>query len=230
MQTLAEKFFTVEEQQQITLAVRQVEQQTAGEIVPMVASASHSYPEAELAGAMLIAGPLALAAAFGLATLLWWQDAVLWLFLGFFPVFFILARLILRRYPPLLRLFLHKERVDAEVARAAFTHFYAEGLQATKDATGILIYVSVLERRVWILGDRGINAHIAPQVWQGFVDRLTCGIRENQPCSALCAIIEEIGALLQTHFPAKVDDRNELSDLMIADREDAPGSRRLLVK
>jgi len=230
MQTLAEQFFTAEEQQRITRTVQRVEQQTAGEIVPMVASASHGYPEAELAGAMLIAGPLALAAAFGLASLLWWQDEVLWLFLGCFSVFFILARLILRSYPPLLRLFLHKERIDTEVARAAFTHFYAEGLQATRDATGILIYISILERRVWILGDRGINAHIPPQVWQEFVDRLTCGIREKQPCSALCAIIEEIGALLQAHFPAKADDRNELGDLMIVGREDLLGNRRLLVK
>jgi len=230
MQTLAEKFFTAEEQQQITRTVQRVEQQTAGEIVPMVVSASHSYPEAELAGAMLIAGPFALAAAFGLASLMWWQGEVLWIFLGCFPVLLLLARLILCRCPLLLRLFLHKERVDAEVARAAFTHFYAEGLQATRDATGVLIYISVLERRVWILGDRGINAHLGPPVWQGFVDRLTSGIREKQACSTLCTIIEEIGALLQAHFPSKADDRNELSNLIIVGREDTLGNRRLLVK
>ncbi|MBV5317040.1 MAG: TPM domain-containing protein [Desulfobulbaceae bacterium] len=230
MQTLAEKFFTTEEQQQITRTVRQVEQQTAGEIVPMVVSASHSYPEAELTGAMVMAGPLALGAAFGLASLLWWQGEVLWLFLGCFPVFFFLARLMLRHCPPLLRFFLLRERIEGEVARAAFTHFYAEGLQATKDATGVLIYISVLERKVWILGDRGINAQLSPQIWQDYVDRLTVGVRKKRPCEALCAIIEEIGALLQTHFPHQADDRNELGDLMIVGPEANTGGRGLRVK
>ena len=44
----------------------------------------------------------------------------------------------------------------------------------------MLIYISVLERRVWILGDHGINARIQPNRWQELVDRLTLGIREGR--------------------------------------------------
>ncbi len=181
----------------------------------MVVSASHAYPEAELTGAAVLALPVALAASLVTSSFFWWQGEVLWLFLGYLSVFFLFGRLIVRSSPALMRLFIRRQRAAAEVERAAFSHFYAAGLQATRDANGVLIYISVLERRVWILGDRGINEKIPQQTWQEFVKRLTTGISEKQQGAALCAIIEEIGSLLRTHFPPKDDDRNELSDLII---------------
>ncbi len=228
MQTLAKNFFTTQEQQEITRTVQRMELETTGEIVPMVVSASHSYPEAELFGATVLAVPVALALSFGISSLLWLQGEVLWLFLALLVLLFPVARLLMR-LPILLRPFISKERATAEVERAAFTHFFATGLQATRDATGVLIYISVLERRVWILGDRGINEQLPPQTWQETVSRLTAGIRENRQGAALCAAIEEIGVLLRTHFPQKADDRNELSDLIIGE-DAAQGRHELLIK
>jgi putative membrane protein len=228
MQTLAEKFFTTREQEEITRTVQRVEQQTSGESVPMVVSASHTYPEAELTGATVLALPLALIAALVTRALFWWQGELLWLFLALLPLFFVGARLLMR-HPVLLRLFISSERAAAEVERTAFTHFYAAGLQATRDATGVLIYISVLEHRVWILGDRGINQQLPPHTWEQAVSRLTAGIREKRQGAALCATIEEIGDLLRTHFPLKQDDRNELSDLIIGEKG-AHGGHGLIVK
>jgi putative membrane protein len=173
--------------------------------------------------------PAALALAYAVRSLLWWQGELLWLFLASLPLFFLLARLLVR-HPVLLRWFIGRERAASEVARAAFTHFHAEGLQATRDATGVLIYISVLERRVWILGDRGINERLSPHIWEECVSRLVTGIRDKRQCEALCAVIAEVGALLQTHFPPKADDRNELSNLMIVGENPARRSRGLLVK
>lgn len=215
MQQLAERFLTQDEQEEVTRTVQRLEQQTTGEIVPMIVSASHDYPEAVLSGAVILTAPLALAAALVSETLYLWDGESLWLFLGYFSLLFPLIRLLLRRLPFLLRCFLRKDRVAAEVEKAAFTHFFAAGLHRTREATGILIYISVLERRVWILGDRGINEKLAPQTWKEAVDRLATGIRLKRQAVALCATIEEIGALLHTHFPPKDDDRNELSDLII---------------
>ena len=229
MQTLAQRFFTTEEQQRITRTVQQVEQRTAGEIVPMVVSASHAYPEAKITGAAVVSLPLGLIAAFATSALFWWPGQVLWLFLVYYLLFFLMG-LLLMRHPALLRMFIRPERAAEEVERAAVAHFYAEGLQATRDGTGVLLYISVLERRVWILGDRGINERLSPQVWQAFVDRLIQGIREKRQCEVLCAVIDEIGTLLQTHFPPKADDRNELSDLMIAGQDGDIRKRQLLVR
>ena len=57
----AETFFTAEEQERIRQAVVSAEQQTAGEIVPMLVSASARYVEVELAGMAvgLVVGTLA---------------------------------------------------------------------------------------------------------------------------------------------------------------------------
>lgn len=229
MDRLAQRFLSTEEQQQVTQTVREMERQTSGEIVPMVVSASHSYPEAALTGAALLSFPLALLAAFATGNLLWWRGEVLWLFLLFFLLFFTGARLLMRS-PALLRPFIRDTRAEGEVRRAALAHFYSEGLQHTRDATGVLIYISVLERRVWILGDRGINERLAPQIWQDCVDRLVQGIKEKRQGAALCAAIVEIGSLLRDHFPIKADDRNELSDLMIVDAESDAGKRQLVVR
>lgn len=227
MQTLAEKFLTKDEQLAVTKAVQRAEQRSAGEIVPMVVSASHVYPEAELTGAALLAVPAALMATFAGGSSFWLQGELLWLFLGCLPLFFVLARMIVQRSSMLLRLFIRKERAAAEVERAAFTHFFAAGLHNTRDATGVLIYISVLERRVWILGDRGINERIPPQTWQESVRRLTTGIKEKRQCAALCATIEEIDTLLHAHFPPKDDDGNELSDLIIQGK--GPANRHGLI-
>ena len=230
MQTLAEQFFTSAEQQRITAAVQAVEARTTGEVVVMVTSASHSYPEANLLAAAALALPAALTAAFTTAGLLWWRGEVLWLFLLLFTLFVLVLRPLVSRFPALLRLFLRRDRMEAEVERAAFTHFFTEGLHTTREATGVLIFLSVLERRVWILGDRGINARIQPKSWQECVDRLTAGIRDNHRCDALCTVIGEIGEVLADRFPPRSDDRNELEDLVIVTGTDPGPGGRLIIR
>ena len=230
MESLATRFFTPEEQQQISETVHRVEQQTTGEVVPLVISASHAYPEALFAGTAILTFPCALLTTLVMRSVLWWQGEALWLFLLFFLLYSFPAFLLVRYSPPVLRLFLSPKRAETEVEQRAFTSFFAEGLHATREATGVLVYISVLERRVCILGDRGINERIAPGSWQIFVDQLTAGIREGRSCEALCTVIGKIGVLLQTHFPPRPDDRNELSDLLIVNSSTAKGHPGLLIK
>lgn len=217
MHTLAQTFFAEQEKRQITETVQRVERLTSGEIVPMVASASSEYADTVSIAACALAFPLALIVAFGLASYLWWQGEVLWLFLLCFSGCFILMRRLVRRFPVLLRLFLNKVSAEKKVERAAFTHFYTQELHGTREATGVLIYISVLERRVSILGDRGINRCIDPEQWQQFVDQLIAGIKAGRQAVTLCQVIEAIGELLYQHFPPQPDDRNELANLVILD-------------
>ena len=79
--------------------------------------------------------------------------------------------------------------------------FYEKGLHRTSGETGVLIFISVLERKVWIIGDRGINERIAPETWHELVRELTTGIREGRACTALCCVIGRCGAILTEHFP-----------------------------
>lgn len=215
MQTLAEKFLTTEEQQAVTVAVQLAEKQTSGEIVPMVVSSSHHYPLAATTGAALISLPLALLFTSQLGSALWLGSQNMYLFITFFALLYMPLRLVVNRSVMLKRLFISNSQVEEEVEEAAITSFFEEGLYRTAQENGIIIFVSVLEQRVWILGDRGINEKIDPSEWQGIVKALTEGIKAGRQGEALCQAVTHVGNLLKKHFPPKDDDQNELHNVII---------------
>ena len=85
----------------------------------------------------------------------------------------------------------------------------------TRDKTGILIFISVFERKVWVLADEGINEKVDRDTWQEIVDIVTLGIKEKRQGSALCNAIKRCGELLENNFPIKPDDTDELDNLII---------------
>jgi putative membrane protein len=139
----------------------------------------------------------------------------MWLFLGFLTVFFILFHEVIKRTPWLKRFFISQREIDDEVEEAAVTQFFDQGLYRTRDETGVLVLISVFERRVWILADRGINAKVDAGQWDDIVKIITDGIRQKRPAHAICTAVEKIGQLLKTHFPIKPDDTDEFKNLII---------------
>lgn len=215
MQTLAERFLTVEEQKRVTKTVQRMEKQTSGEIVPMVVSESHSYPMAAAAGGTLLSLPLALLLTSFTGSYLWLGSQNMWLLLVFFSLLYFPLRLLVASIPWLKRIFLLSGQVDEEVQEAATTAFFAEGLFRTRDENGILLFVSVLEKKVWILGDRGINEKIHPSEWQDIIAELTEGIQKGQHCQALCTAVTHVGNVLREHFPIREGDHDELHNIII---------------
>jgi putative membrane protein len=215
MKTLAQHFLTDAEQHTITQTVQAAEKRTSGEIVPMVVSQSHTYPVAPIVAGVFFGLPLALLSARLFGGLLWLGTDNMWIFLCFFSIFYFIGYQLVTVFPTLKRFFLSPLRADLAVQNAAAAAFHNESLHNTKDANGILLYVSVLEHRVWILADEGINDKIDPQNWQEIVDLVTAGIKKGIPCQALCDGIERIGAILEHHFPVEADDKDELHNLII---------------
>ncbi|MBT8346789.1 MAG: TPM domain-containing protein [Desulfofustis sp.] len=215
MTTLAEQFLTAEERQTVTETVQEAEKKTSGEIVPMIVSESHSYPVAPIVGGIFFALPIALLSARFFGGLLWLGTDNMWLFLIFFTIYYTIGYISVKRIPRLKRLFFSPIRADLAVKEAAAAAFFSEALHDTRDANGILLYISVFEHRVWVLGDRGIDDKIDPQTWQEIVDLVSSGIKKGSPCQAICDGIECIGSILEEHFPVKADDKNELHNLII---------------
>lgn len=177
--------------------------------MPLIASASYAYQRASLIGG-LIGG-----AAVSLSGCLLFGTEDMWTFLTLFLAsFFILSRL-LETFPTLKKPFISKREMREEVEEAAFTAFYSHGLHRTRDLTGILIYVSVFERQVQVLADKGINDKVDPQVWQKVVAIVSDGIKAGKPAEALCKGVELCGELVEEHFPVKTDDTDELPNLII---------------
>ncbi len=205
----ASEFFTKEEQNRIEAAVKAAEEKTSGEIVPMLVDSSYEYPRAELIGG----GTLALA----VASLISWafgHESIWW----FLPVFiggFFLFQQLIRMLPDLKRKLITPDEMTAEVAEKALVSFLEQELHNTRDRTGILILISLFERRVQVLADSGINAKVAEQTWDEIVAIITTGLKTDDACAAVCNAVERCGELLTEHFPVKDDDTNELPNLII---------------
>jgi putative membrane protein len=219
MQDLAKNFLSEQERERVVRCVQEVEKTTSGEIVPVVVSTSYHYPTATHLAALILGMPLAL--------------IVCWIFgathmLAFAVVFLAiygLALLAVNVKPGLKRLFIGGQAMEEEVHEAALVNFYTLGLHRTRDLTGIIILVSVFERRVQILADKGINDKVPPLAWESVAEDLTRGIRENKPGEALCAAVRRCGEIIAEHFPIKDDDTDELPNLIIEGESIDPDSR-----
>ena len=229
----SERFFSEEENARIRSAIKDAEGGTAGEIVAMVVDRSDSYREAETLGAVLTAAlcgflveiafrldPLLLPAAGwghggGIGADLVLYGVSVWTYVPLVFFLFFPARYLFRKFETLKLPFVGRKRIDQAVRERAVRAFYEKGLYKTRDETGILIFLSLLEHKVWILGDRGIDARISHDRWQSLAKDLSRGMRENRACDALCSVISACGDELARHFPRKSDDTNELADDVI---------------
>ena len=215
MKDLAKQFLTDNERTRVTAAVKEAEKLTAGEIVVMIISASYHYPMANVIGAAVFTLPLALIFTTLTGEWLWIGGQNMWLFLGFLTVFFILFHEIIKRTLWLKRCFVSEREFKEEVEEAAITRFFNQGLYRTRDETGVLVLISVFEKKVWVLADKGINTKVHAGQWDDVVKIIIDGIKQKRKTEAICKAVEKIGDLLKEHFPIKPDDTDELDNLII---------------
>ena len=206
----AHTFFSDEEKELIRQAVTDAESRTSGEIATMVVDHSDRYHEAEVLGGILVAGLVALTVAVVMG------HVTIWIYIPLVCILYIPARLLFIRAPRLKLPFINKLRMMHAVRERAVRAFYEKKLYKTRDENGILIFISILERKVWILGDRGVDRQIPHASWQAHAQEISTGIREGSGCAALCAVIGKCGQVLAEHFPRKEDDTNELPDDLIS--------------
>lgn len=214
MKNLVNRFLTEEDRARITATVKKVERTTSGEIVPMVASSSGAYPLSGVIGAMALSVPIAIVGTYFAGPLVRVIMRDLWVFLGMEAVLFLLGYVLVGNVMWLRRLFISEDEMQNGVRTAALASFYEKGLHRTKDETGVLIYVSIFERKVWVLGDRGIHARVGEGAWKELVSLIVDGIKNGRQGDAICRAVERAGEILRTHFPVRKGDRDELPNLI----------------
>jgi putative membrane protein len=214
MKDPAGQFLTDEERDRVRSAVTEAERTTSGEIVPMIVSSSYHYPMADVLGGVAISLPLALIVTPLVGRWFWIGAQNMWLFLAFFIALFFLFHQVVKRTPWLKRLFVSPTDIEEEVEEAAIVNFFREGLYRTREETGVLIFVSLFEHRVWVLADRGINEKVEKGKWSEIVQGIVAGIREWLQADAICNAVKQTGELLKTHVPKKPDDKDELKNLI----------------
>jgi putative membrane protein len=212
MPKLTSSLFAQADLDRITAAINEAESKTSGEIVPYVVDKSDAYEDAIWRAALLFA--LVTLSAFVMArqfTEAWLPD------LKVIALAVTLAAglgLLLVNYVPILkRLFTGNNMLDLRVYQRAAEAFIEEEVFRTRERTGILIFLSLLERRVIVIGDIGINTKVEQSEWNEVVQRLVTGMRSGKTADGLIDAIKQCGLILQRHgVERRTDDRDELSD------------------
>ena len=77
---------------------------------------------------------------------------------------------------------------------------------------GVLIFLAIEDRKISILGDKGINDLVEPDFWDSIKNNMVDQFKKEQFTVGLCQGIEMIGVKLKNHFPYQKDDVNELTN------------------
>ena len=198
--------------EQLHEAVREAERRTVGEIVPVVVERSDSHSEARWIAAVFFA---VLGTALLAERLPWNEPGIVvgaQLALGLAG--FALAHLL----PGFARVFVGEGRATEVAEEQALQEFQRLELHRTEAATGVLIFVSLFERRVVVLGDRGIHEHVGGDYWEEVDRAILDSVSRGDLESGLSEGIRRCGAILAERFPWSAGDRNELPDRVVVRR------------
>lgn len=207
------RLFSESDLKRIQEAVDAAEHKTSGEIVPYVVEMSDTYEVAEWrAGVLFGVLALGLFAFVRRMTDIWLPPD--FVEMAIVAMFAVAAGALLTHFvASLQRLFTGGHLMNMRVHQRAAQAFVAEEVFATRDRTGILIFLSLLERKVLVLGDSGINAKVKQSDWDGIIQMIVSGIKKGTAADGLVSAIQECGRLLELHgVKRRADDKDELPD------------------
>lgn len=217
--------FSKDELTSIKDAIERAEKGTAAEIIPVVAESSARYDRAEDTFGILLAA-LAILIAYvalpifepsnvsgswdGVSPLLKAAILVVTLFISF-----ILGTFLAGRIPALCLLFVSKRQLEEEVQNRAANFFHTCGLRRTKDATGVLIYVSLFEHRAVVLADDNAMKALQEAQLKEICDILVEGFKRDEGTEGITQAIARLGQILAESLPRQADDHNELPNGLV---------------
>ncbi len=190
----------------LTNCVREIETATDAELVLIVRARSGTYRHADyLFGAVL--------AFTGLLFLLFspFEFHQYWVPIDV-ALLFLLGIYVSSRSNSIRRLLTHKKFRSEAVRTGAAAMFYEAGIANTMAEMGVLIYLSVLERRLELIADRGVLKSVPALEWNQILFELHQAGRKPEPQTLLKAL-RDLGSLLAKHLPATGENLNELPDM-----------------
>jgi putative membrane protein len=208
-------------------AVAAAEAGTAGEIVTVVSDRSDGYTDVALVWAVAAAFTaiafLTLFPDFYLAKVDWllgkWNAE--WSPRGIFGLALLVGILkfagtwLIQLWQPLKFLLIPGPIKSRRVNARAVDLFKVGTDRRTTGRTGILIYLSMRERRAEIVADEAIASKVAPEVWGEAMAAMLAELKRGQCGAGVVAAVERVGQVLAEHLPRQSEDVNELPDRLI---------------
>jgi putative membrane protein len=196
----------------IEAAIAEAESHTSGEIVPMIVRRSSTIGHVPLVAFCLLLLCLLIPDVPGWLSTLGGPE---WLWLGLAWLAAAALAFALAQLDAVQRLLTpHADQVH-QVELRAEVEFWENGIGRTTGDTGILLFVSLMERRAVVLADRAIAERVDAGLWQELVDLMIDGVRQGDLATGMTRAIARCGEILAPHFPIAPDDRNELRDHLI---------------
>jgi putative membrane protein len=208
---------TAEERERIKLAVQAAEQHTNAEIVPMLVARSGLYREAQHRAGLIVAlVVLTVLLTFDMLWLPWgWHASnAAWL---------ILATIIgygvgtwLGTLVPVIRFLTPNDRMHHKVRLRAERAFAQHAIAHTRERTGVLIMVSLLEHQIHVLPDQPLFQRVPTERWSQIVHAAVGRLKTGDIVGGLCQSIEICGVLLAEVCPGRAGDNpDELSNELV---------------
>jgi putative membrane protein len=191
-------------------ACRSVEARSRAEVVITVRRQSGPYLHADL-----LAGILAGTAALAFLLFSPWPFAVPWLLVD--PILIGgLAAFLSSRWPALRRLLTPRAARRRRVDRTAAALFHEKGVRRTREATGLLVHVSLLERMASVVADDGVVDAVPLEDWRRAVARIDAAVGRAADAATIASAVEALGDVLAPVLERGDDDANELPDEVCA--------------
>jgi putative membrane protein len=215
------------DRERVSAAIAAAETNSSGEIVAVATPISDAYHDVALHWALVPLFAVLAWAAWRPTALIWWYNFLfggwspdptlsqLFTLLMFFAALKFTVALVILKWMPLRLLLTPASTKHRRVRRRAVTVFKAAAEKRTAGRTGILIYLSMVERRAEIVADEAILKVTDEHTWGEAMHALIAEVREGRPGEGIVAAIERVGVVLAEHFPRSAGDVNEIPDKLI---------------
>jgi len=90
-------------------------------------------------------------------------------------------------------------------------------MSRTRARNGVLIFIAPSRRKLVVLGDVGVQAKVAPDLWDKVVEKMSADFRRGDRTAGLTGAVELLAEALSVPFPTGAGDVNELTNSVSLD-------------
>jgi uncharacterized membrane protein len=104
------------------------------------------------------------------------------------------------------------KKCDSDPIERAVDVFNKLKMFQTKQRNGVLIYLAFSNRKLAIIGDKGINEVVPDDFWESTKNEMIFRFQRNEFAQGIIDAVTEAGKQLQAYFPIELHDKNELNN------------------
>lgn len=200
------KYFNQDYKTELYKTIEDIENNSLVEIVVIAKGKSENYRDVSMwfgVGFLAVVYSFFMFSHFEFDVFLIYFFTLLSFFLGYFLHFLI---------DPLRRLSIKKARMKKNVEINARAIFQKGGIHHTGEKIGILFYVSIFERMIYILPDRGAETSIPEDEWTKIRTDFDEVFSKENPANAIIEELTKCKSVFNRYIPPIENDINELPD------------------